>query len=479
VVAVVGLMVAAVLGAGTWAATSLIGGGAQPSQALPATSFAYVAVDLDPSAGQKIEAFRTLRAFPGLRDRLGLDDGDDLRRSLFDAFAEDTGCRLSFDRDVDPWLGERAAFAGVLIDGEPVPAVAVQVDDGSAAREGAQRLLDCAEDGAGADEVGYALGDDYLVISDSGAHASQVVGAARAEPLAEAPGFRRWTEETGDAGVVSFYIAPEAATVARDAMGDAVAGTKDLDAFEGLAGTVRFGGGGLELAVAGGGIPGASGGAHVGEEVGRLPADTALAAGVGLPTDFAQRFADRLGAMGDAEDLIAEAETVTGLDLPEDLQALFGQAVVVSVGGDAPAALSALRGPEDVPAAVTVTGDPDDVADVLAKIRERSGLGPSDLGLVERRAEDRITFATRADYARQVLDGTGPTLADDATFAQVVPAADRATGVLFLRPGDRWRSVLFGSAGEAADNVGAVRAVGGSAWSEGEVWHGLLRLTTR
>ena len=56
----------AVVAGGAWAATSFFATGSQPAEALPDSTVAYFSVDLDPSGGQKIEAIKTLRKFPGV-----------------------------------------------------------------------------------------------------------------------------------------------------------------------------------------------------------------------------------------------------------------------------------------------------------------------------------------------------------------------------------------------------------------------------
>jgi hypothetical protein len=107
--AVLVLVLALVVGV-TVAVRGLSGGGSQPEDALPGGAFAFAKVDLDPSAGQKINALRFLRKFPALRDKVSLND--DLRETLFESVSESAGWEeLDFDKDVDPWLGSRIAIA--------------------------------------------------------------------------------------------------------------------------------------------------------------------------------------------------------------------------------------------------------------------------------------------------------------------------------------------------------------------------------
>ncbi|RYJ05463.1 MAG: DUF3352 domain-containing protein, partial [Actinomycetales bacterium] len=163
---VIGAVVAgtvAVLGGGAFAAWwFLSGGGPQPEEALPASTIAVVSIDLDPSAGQKIEAIKALRKFPKFTDELDIDSRDDLRKFVFDKALGNDCKDLSYDDDVKPWIGERAALAAVdLGEDSPVPTILLAITDKTKAKAGIEGVLACADD----DETGYAIGDDYAVFS--------------------------------------------------------------------------------------------------------------------------------------------------------------------------------------------------------------------------------------------------------------------------------------------------------------------------
>ena len=112
--ATVGIAAAAVLGvagAGAWGVAQFMDGGTAAAAAVPQNALAYVSVDLDPDGGQKLEVARTLRKFPAIKEEIG--SGDDLRRWVFDAVSEDVPCELDFGDDIDPWLGNKVAFAAL------------------------------------------------------------------------------------------------------------------------------------------------------------------------------------------------------------------------------------------------------------------------------------------------------------------------------------------------------------------------------
>ncbi|GAA1514919.1 hypothetical protein [Nocardioides humi] len=208
VAGVVGLV--AVIGAGTWAWQDWLAQGPQAAEALPGDTLAYVGIDLDPPGGQKLEAYQTLRRFPGLAERLGVKDQDDLRRSLIDGVTADTGCDIGYD-DFADWAGDRAALAVVPQD-EPELVAVVQVGDAAKARDGlAGAIAGCGE------EVGYALGDGWAVLARTEEVARRVVADGRRTHLGEDADFQELTAAAGDAGVLTLYAAPEAGQALLDA----------------------------------------------------------------------------------------------------------------------------------------------------------------------------------------------------------------------------------------------------------------------
>ena len=107
-------LVVALAGAGAYAWQKLDGGGKQPHDVLPSSVVAYARVDADPSASQKIAILRLVRKFPELAKELGIKDVDqDVRKPLLKDLVE--GCDLDYDKDVEPWLGDRI---GVAYDGK-------------------------------------------------------------------------------------------------------------------------------------------------------------------------------------------------------------------------------------------------------------------------------------------------------------------------------------------------------------------------
>jgi hypothetical protein len=513
VIASAAVAVVAVLGGGAYAAYSFLdGGGPQPADVLPDSTVAVVSVDLDPSAGQKIAAIKSIRRFPALKKSLGLNADDDLREYVFDKLTAGGECSQDFDKDVKPWLGKRAAFAGVDLGGSaPVPVIALQISDPAKARNGFDAIVRCTDP----EDFAFVVGDDYLIASDSAEHAQQVLDRGKDKPLADDAAYRKWTDEAGDAGVLNFYVGKRAAGYAEDLLDDFSEGFADgiiggtagagddesfadedfsgssgpvesakdvLKGFEGLGGTVRFADGGMELSVAGGGIDQFTDLATVGKQFGELPADTAAALGFGVSDDYAEK---ALQGMDGADGFVTEAEQESGLDLPEDLQTLLGKAVILSLGGDAPASLDDIQEVDDVPAGILIHGDADKIKAIIAKAEDNLDLHLSDIPLVVDGSGDKLAIATSSDYADDLLKSGG--LGSDDGFRDAVPDADRAAGILYVDFDSDWSDTLADmvageegadSGDEVHDNLAPLRTVGFNTWEDGDVSHALLKVTT-
>jgi len=495
----------AVAGGAAWAAMSFLGTGAQPAEALPASTLGYVSVDLDPNGAQKIEAIRTLNKFPGFKDELDLETDDDLRRSLFDEIQGGEGCaNLDYAEDIETWLGSRAALA--VVDDTPTVAVVVQVSDAEAAEAGLEKLRNCAA-GGDADvaappdgDLGFEVDGEWAVLAESSEMAAKVLADGAESPLVDDPDFQTWTGRAGDPGIMSIYAAPDALS-ALTRLGEGLGPMAGLDGdtsaeltpetdpalfenFEGMAATLRFDDGAIEFETAGGlsGQATALYASDGGDDVmGTLPADTAAAFGMGFEDGWLTKIVDQMsGYLGEdmtTPDLFEELSDLTGLDVPADVETLMGDSAVLAVGGDfdAEQMMSSADG-SDVPAGLKVQGDPGAIEAVLDKLR--STMGP-DATILEADADgDVIAIGPNADYRAQLLDAG--TLGESDTFRDVIREAEQAGVVFYLDfdAGNGWLATLADDDPEVAANVEPLSAIGMSAWSEGGVGHGVLRLTT-
>lgn len=520
-----GLVLAGGLGAGAFAARSFFKQGAQPAEALPASTMAYAAVDLDPSGGQKIDALRTLNKFPAIKDEISVTDAGQIRERIGEAIIKDIGCDgLTFGKDLDPWMGDRAAVAVVdLGETDPAPVVVVQVKDDRAAEAGITRLASCS--GSASTDFGFDVRDGWAVMAQSKAQADQVVAATRKGSLADDATYQKWVKAVGDAGVVNMYAAPsvgdylatelDSADSMFGSLGQAIPGigsseahgsslringtafrgapaadvstagsglSDSLRSFTGGAATLRFNDGGIELAVVG--DPGLSQGLLTSDQGGTvvsgLPDDTAAALGLGLQpgwfSSIVSREASSLGGRS-ADQVMRKLSRKTGLDLPADAETLAGSSLALSISKDFDLeATENAESADGVPVAVTVRGDAPAIQAVLAKLTTHEPATSSYLG--SDTSGDLTAIGGDQAYRKQIL--AGGHLGDSDTFTSVIPDARHASTVLFVDFSlvDKLVASVAGGDREVTENLAPLRAVGVSAWAEGDGAHALFRVST-
>ena len=418
------LVAAAVLAVGlvgggvAYGVGQLSGGGTQPDERVPASALAIVSLDLDPSAGQKVDALRFARKFPKVKARIG--SGDDLRKMLFDAVSDSSDVTASW-KDVEPWLGDRAAVAVLPAADEldePVPVVVLAVKDEDKARVGLRTAMPTAS---------CEISDGFAVCAKEAAAAKQAVADAARKSLSDDSTYAGDMKTLGDHGILAAWAdlsrvkkaAPDLLS-GMGAMGSSLAGaTGDLKGR--YVAAVRFDGPHLELAgrVEGAGLPKLSGSADVGD----LPKDTLLALGVGnadtVVSSAWQRLRTAASGMGAAETFDAQVSTLSstyGISLPDDLVSAVGDQLTLAVGPGA--------GPQ---VAVRMTGSKDSIDRLLSGVKQASG---SMLDVATATSGHATVLATDARYATAVAQGKG--LADTDRFRDAVADADGAQGVLYV-----------------------------------------------
>ena len=509
-----------VIGGGAWAATSFFATGSQPAEALPASTLFYASVDLDPAGGQKIEAVRTLRKFPGFTEEIDLKTDDDLRERLFEELTSSGECEgLDYQKDVEPWLGSRAAVAAINAgEEEPSPVVVVQVTDGGAAEDGMAALIEACGSGEKTSDTGaWAVEGDWLVAAETDAIVEKVTTDAGESSLADDEAFGRWTGEAGEDGIMSVYVAKAAAEyfdeLAGAGMGSGLAPGMDglegmdelegtdgteaapqevpeqlqqmIDDFDGMAATVRFDDGALEVEYAMSNyLPELS--ENFANEAGvdlvsSLPDDTVAAFGMGFQEGWVQGIIDYVeSAMPSeemsAEDLMAQAEAETGLALPEDIETLFGEGVALAVGPGLNPDAIANGGPGEVPVGLRIAGDAAEIQAVLDKVEALAG--PEVAPYLEVTEGDGFAVLGLQEEYRTALESEG-SLADSEAYQEVIED-DEAQSLVFVDfdADDNWLVRLVGDVPEASENLEPLSALGVSAWVDDEVVHGMAKLTT-
>ncbi len=498
--------------------------GGQAAEAFPASSVGYVAVTLDPSGSQKLEALRTLEKFPYLADRLDLDGdlGDiDLRERIADALIEEADCDgLDYDDDIEPWLGERAGVAAVALGDDDAiqPLIAVEVRDADAAAEGIEAVTACAGE---QDTTAYAVQDGWMLLAETDEYLQQAQGLIEDEgTLADDEDFQRWSGEI-DAGLLTLYAAPAAGELVVEdwdeisgvdpAFGAAATEVPEdvataAEQFEGALAQVRFDDGGLEMEVVGSigesdlltYFDGDAGSLAAG-----LPEDTALVYGYGLGEGWVDWLAELVESdpttgmqPGDMEQAMQET---LGLGL-QDLEDALGDVLALAVGDVDVDAL--VEGDLDsLPAALVTDGDEEAVRELVDAMTPM--LGP-DAGLLGVTAgDDVVAVGPSSSWGEEIADGGS--LGESERFGDVVPEAEGSVALLyadldvvaetiigFVEALEEAFSAGFGELpgaeapeaddaelDELRDNLEPLAALGSSSWIDDDfVVHGLLRVST-
>lgn len=504
VLALVAVVILAILGGGGWlvyakvittdSTTDVL-----PATVLPASTVAFVTVDANPSLSQKVDLLKVLGKFPALKSKVTIGAQDDPRKWVIEQILKSTCPSLSFAKDFAPWVGDHVALGAVDVGAtSPAPVAALQARDGGAAISALKKMTACAK----SKDFIFATSGGYVVASDSRAHLDKILTAAKTAPLSADATYRTWAGRFDADGIVRFYVAPSAVELLAKAVGSgqpqvAQQFKKALGSFRGMVGYLGATNDGLEFKMAIGSKALSSGTATLGTEIANLPADTALALGFGvapswskkLSSSFLAGFGQGLSAGGRTLPSTAQFESMvkqyTGLSVPGDLATLLGKAVVLSVGGTAPADLAGLQSPFQLPIGLKIDGDPAKIRAVVAKIEAKVGGTLEHLGFTSRTRGSDYIVATNATYA-QALAGSG-SLGTDPTFLAAVANPDRAQGIFFLRFDSAWRTAiikLLARTGmpderQVLANTAPLSALGVSQWTDGDAAIVDVKLTTK
>lgn len=509
---VAGLAVLALAGAGAYGVMQFMSTGDSAATAVPDHALGYLSLDLDPSGGQKVAAYETMRKFPALKEQLGLESDDDPRRWIVDAINSSGECSLDFENDVEPWLGNKMAFSGVEGEEEPEPFFVLEVTDTEAAEEGVATLFEC---GGESEEYGTAMVGDFMVVAQSVDVADGIAADAEESSLADDETFAARLDDAGDQGVVTGYLAPAAVQLMLDeaedsassssaepgvmpegdlgmgvvpAMGPEIELLRDhLDEFDGAAMQVRFADAGVEMEMVAAGIEQADQFEAGDSGMADLPSTTAVAYGLALGPEAVEAMEDAVkGQMSDAEyeSEIQMFEQETGLAFPEDVETLLGDGISFALDGsfDFKAIGEAFGTGQlqevGVPAGLRiVTDDTDGVVAVTDKLQ---GLVPpgTPFSLEVEEGDGAVAVGVDSEYVAQLADDGN--LGESEAFDNAVPDVEGSAGGLFVDfDAGGWLDELVGEHDpEALENTEPLSSMGVSGGSEGDTVRMLMRLTT-
>lgn len=451
--AVIAAAAIAIAGSGAVAAASMQGGGAKPEDVLPSDALGFVRIDFDPGASQKLALYQLGRRFPALKDRLTGKDNlrDDALRALFAATPE-----ISYDRDVKPWIGDRAGVA-VLPSNSPRPDVVAAVQYRN--RDAAQAGLAAAEKLAPADTKlthAFVAGQDYVLIGSD--RAVDKAAAARRHLAGEVAFSRAVSRLPGDQLLLNWVDAGRAwAAVPAEAR-------RQLGRFGGIAATLNPSG---QLVL----------GLHAEQDVLELTG-RAVGLRLGTPSDQAPTRAtsgmiEKLPAQsvvaiamgGAGEALAAGYDSVqkelagmapeflrtlrgAGVSLPGDLPVLFGTELAATAYGSTDRPQVAVR---------TRTKDParaEALATKLLGLLEGKNQ-PAPAGLIKRTSDGLVIGSDPEAVAAVAADGS---LGSSPRFRRVLPSIGGANLIVYV---DAAKALELASLqGRAKDNAQPFDAVG-------------------
>ena len=484
-----------VAGAVIVAVRLLGGGGTQPAAVVPDDAIAYVGIDLDPPAGQKIEAYRFLRAFPELRERAP-EEQEDLRQFLIDlVLEEETDCKLTWQDDFEPWLGQRAALIVRPGKDEPQILAAIQAGDEEAARTAFAAFDKC--DGAEG-TTGVAFSDGYAILAETQKEADAAVAKASSGALETLPSFQALTERAGQDGVIEAWFGNDLIQEFFDSAGLGLS-SEERKTFDEIYGgeldgalTVRFADAGLEAVAAVRSGKGATSAPSKAITLADMPATTALALAFGVNDSYQETLEETLKNLaefagpGPGGDPLKQLERETGLKLPEDIATLVGNEFGLALREDVISTTTDQfenGGPMDIPSPpfALITDTPEsDVQAVLDKLAPL--IAPLQIGT----ASGSIGTAYGPDQQwndELAAGGGGQRLGDLPEFGSVLPDIEGAEIAFFLnfngQLADDFRKELSRKeAKEFDDVVGPMSAFGITGVTEDDVQVVRMRLGT-
>jgi len=421
-------VVVALAGGGMAFARTLGGGGAQPEDVLPGNAIAFVKVDLNPSAGQKLAVFQLASKFPKVKSKVTSQDTSVKQSTFGSLFTGDTGLGLNYKKDVEPWLGDRiglGVFPDLDSDKKPEVGLTIAFTDQAAAKSALDRAI--AKGTKNKVKFGYAFTDGYVIVSDTTAHATALVKAGKVNTLARS----KYAEDVkslgsdqiavGWADIAAAYkavpkdlLAPggpsmfKGADDPRKASGRYVVGLHADSSF------LELNGKGIDIKGAAGLLK-QSAGARPGM-ITSFPTDIFGAATIkGLGKNLGTYYTT-LTADGDSMG-VKEMLSGTGIDSAKKIETLLGDETGVVVAGT-----------KDNPEfAIRTRGSNTDAAMAIA--RGALGATPaSDAGVsVEKISDpDGIVVSMGADLSASIFEKSGSKLGGSEAFRQALPDAGSA-----------------------------------------------------
>jgi hypothetical protein len=154
----------------------------------------------------------------------------------------------------------------------------------------------------------------------------------------------------------------------------------------------------------------------------------------------------------------------------------MGEGVTISLGSGIDPDAIANGGPGEVPLGIRIKGDAGEIQAVLDKLKDVAGPELAEF-LEVTEADGYAVLALQDDY-REALESGGD-LGGSDDYSKVVEDGD-AQSVLFVNfdADDNWLVRVTEEMPEVSENLEPLSAFGVSGWVDGDVVHGLVKLTT-
>jgi hypothetical protein len=434
--AAAGVVVIAGLAASGVAVARLSGSGAQPEDVVPSNAIAFVKLDLDPSVGQKVAVLRLAAKFPKTKSSATGKDGSP-KQSIFGSIftGKDSHYGLEYKTDVEPWLGDRAAVVVVPdSDGDKKPevglVVAVTHEDKAKAALAKAKVNNARNS---ADGMGYAFADGFVVVSDSDAHASEMVTDGKNAPLKDSQYGSDVKTLDGDQVAVAWADLGALGRALQDKGGDSTYGVlRNLTVADKVSGRIVAGLhvtadfvelSGQDFAF---GKPAAAPqqqGATTDGLAASFPADSLGAVSATGLGHLVGSLYTSMTSDGDPFDIKGRAASL-GIESASDVETLLGAETGVVVAGSVDDPSFAVR---------TRSSSAQGAKAVADRVLDSSGMSD---GVLVSQVEDPagLVVGLGSDDAlvTALVDKATHRLGDDPTFLQVVPDRDHADFIAFV-----------------------------------------------
>lgn len=461
VIGVGAAVLAVIAAAGVYATTALSGGGRQPDDLAPKSTFAYGKLDLDPAANQKLAAREFFGKFPKLKK----PSGD---ANVFDTLLEQMfeGEDLSYQTDVKPWFDKRAAVAAFKgTSGEPSVVGIVQSKDDAKAKAAMDKAVAQAKEDGG--DFAYKIDDGYVVIGETQADVDDAIAQADKGTIDDNPTFAEDLDRLdGDQIAVGWVDVKEAFNVIKTQLPDA--GLIPNAITDQISGRVVSGlhmegdyveVSGFIIGAQQGTTPPQAGEAKLLKD---LPADTVAALSVNGLGEGLKNGLSQLGAVGmDPQEFIQPFLGELGLNLENDILPLLGDQTVITLGGIP-------MGVEDISAGlVSTVKDPAGAKTNGTKLAQAI----SQMGIeVQTDVAGNTFYLATGDYLGELKSSHG--LGGVEKFTKATGDLGSVTAALYVD----LESVLGQFGPDAQADAGALKSVGLTAGYDGSVPYFRLRV---